>query len=116
MSTEEDVRRFALNLPETTEKPAWGMPTFRVKDKIFASIGDEEGVLGFAIDKTERAGLIASDPKTYFVKAGHDDNYNFARARLERLDAAELAEVLTDAWGFKAGSRLREELQRGESE
>jgi predicted DNA-binding protein (MmcQ/YjbR family) len=41
------VRKICLGLPETTEKTAWGHPTFRVKDKMFASIGgwdyDEAG-------------------------------------------------------------------------
>lgn len=33
------VRKICLSLPETTEKVAWGHPTFRVRDKMFASIG-----------------------------------------------------------------------------
>jgi len=32
MSTEDDVRRIALSLPETTEKPWHGSPGFRVND------------------------------------------------------------------------------------
>ncbi len=30
------VRTFCLGFPEATEKLAWGEPTFRVKDKLFA--------------------------------------------------------------------------------
>ena len=113
MATEDDVRRISLTLPETSEKTAWGMPTFRVRNKIFASIGGDDGVLGYAIDKNERQGLIASDPSTYFLKSGHDDNFNFARARLDRLDESELTELLTDAWLFIAPARLRAAFERG---
>lgn len=35
----EQVRAICLGFPEATEKKAWGHPTFRVRDKIFASIG-----------------------------------------------------------------------------
>ena len=41
------VRKICLSFPETSEKMAWGHPTFRVKDKMFASIGawhyDDDG-------------------------------------------------------------------------
>ena len=33
------VRKLCLAFPETSEKLAWGHPTFRVRDKIFATIG-----------------------------------------------------------------------------
>jgi hypothetical protein len=31
MITEDDIRRIALSLPATTEKPSYGTPGFRVK-------------------------------------------------------------------------------------
>lgn len=41
MVTEDDVRRVALSLLATTEKQSYGMPGFRVKDKLFARIREE---------------------------------------------------------------------------
>ena len=38
MATEEDVRRIALSLPETVEKPWYNSPGFRVKDKGFLTL------------------------------------------------------------------------------
>lgn len=109
MPSADDVRRIALSLPETTEKQAWGQPTFRVKDKIFASLpaDPEETTLGFAVDKNERHELIAASPKVYFVQDGHDDNYHFARLRLDVIEEEELAEVLTEAWRRIAPAKLR---------
>jgi predicted DNA-binding protein (MmcQ/YjbR family) len=37
--TLQRVRKICLTFPETSEKLAWGHPTFRVRDKIFATIG-----------------------------------------------------------------------------
>jgi hypothetical protein len=33
----EDLRRICLALPEVSEEEAWGDPTFRVRNKIFAT-------------------------------------------------------------------------------
>ena len=40
----EQLREICLALPETSEKLAWGDPTWRVRDKIFAmQKGNHEG-------------------------------------------------------------------------
>lgn len=33
------VRAICLSLPDAVEKETWGFPTFRIRDKIFASFG-----------------------------------------------------------------------------
>ncbi len=110
MATAADVRRLALALPETTEKSAWEQPTFRIRNKIFVSLDSADaaaGEMGFSIDKFERLELIAADPGVFFVKDGHDDNYNFARVRLGRISNAELEEVIVQAWRRIAPIRVR---------
>lgn len=36
------IRDIALGFPEATEREAWGHPTFRVRDKIFATFGVDD--------------------------------------------------------------------------
>ena len=36
----ERIRAFSLSYPESSEKEAWGTPTFRVRDKLFAQVED----------------------------------------------------------------------------
>jgi len=36
----ERIRALSLSYPESSEKEAWGTPTFRVRDKLFAQIED----------------------------------------------------------------------------
>ncbi len=61
MVTEDDVRRIALSLPATTEKPSYGTPGFRVRDKLFARIREEGDVLVvFTADLLEKDALLAS--------------------------------------------------------
>lgn len=62
------VRRLCLALPETAEKEAWGDPTFRVREKIFAMVKRGDGPVSVWC---KAAGgfqemLIESDPALYF--------------------------------------------------
>ena len=62
----------ALVFPETSEKLAWGHPTFRVRDKIFATIGvDEDGKKVTMTTKPppgEQEALLAEGPPFFFPK------------------------------------------------
>jgi hypothetical protein len=109
--TAEDVRAIALSLPETTEKTTWGMPTFRVRNKIFATVAEDDATIGMKCPMEERAELIEAEPEKFFIKDGHDDNFAFIRVRLAAVeDKDELRAMLTDAWRLTAPKRLAAEL------
>lgn len=106
-TTADDVRAIALSLPETSEKLAWGQPTFRVAGKIFAALGEDDATMGVKCPVEDRAELIASEPQKFFVRPGHDDAYAWLRVRLAALDdTAELTAVLVDSWRQAAPRRL----------
>ncbi|MEU8761589.1 MmcQ/YjbR family DNA-binding protein [Streptomyces sp. NPDC048659] len=101
MVTSDDVRRIALSLPGAVEKPAWGMPTFRAGPggRMFASLSDDDRVMGVKCPKEERAELIAAEPGKFFLREGHDDGYAWIRVRLAALDDdEELRAILADSW------------------
>ncbi|MEU6708924.1 MmcQ/YjbR family DNA-binding protein [Streptomyces wuyuanensis] len=111
MATADDVRRIALALPGAVEKTAWGMPTFRAGQggRIFASLDDDDQVIGVKCPKEDREELIAAEPHKFFVREGHDDNYAWLRVRLGALDdEEELYAVLLDSWRQAAPRRLLE--------
>jgi hypothetical protein len=112
MVTEDDVRRIALSLPATTEKPSYGTPGFRVKDKLFARIREEGDVLVVWVDDLdEKEALIASEPDKFFTTP-HYDGHAMVLVRFAAVDIDELTELLTDAWRLRAPKRLRVELDR----
>jgi hypothetical protein len=112
MVTEDDVRRAALSLPATTEKPSYGTPGFRVKDKLFARIREEGDVLVVWVeDLGEKEALIAAQPETFFTTP-HYDGHPTVLVRFGEVEVDELTELLTDAWRIRAPKRLREELDR----
>jgi predicted DNA-binding protein (MmcQ/YjbR family) len=107
----ERVRRICLALPETTEKEAWGDPTWRVRDKIFAmQKGNYEGGrpslwLKGADDAQEV--LVGAHPEQFFVPpyVGHK---GWIGAYLDgrRVDWSLLRELVEESYGLVAPKRL----------
>ncbi|CAM5572459.1 MmcQ/YjbR family DNA-binding protein OS=Streptomyces glaucescens OX=1907 GN=SGLAU_28460 PE=4 SV=1 [Streptomyces glaucescens] len=106
MSDAEDVRRIALSLPDTTEKIAWSMPTFRVAGKMFATLPEEETSMAVRCPKVERDELVLAEPGKFWI-AEHEAQFAWVRVRLAALeDEAELRDILADSWRQAAPSRL----------
>jgi hypothetical protein len=91
MPDAEDVRRIALSLPDTTEKIAWSMPTFRVAGKMFATLPEEETSIAVRCPKEERDELVLAEPGKFWIA-------------LE--DGDELRDILADSWRQAAPPRL----------
>jgi hypothetical protein len=107
MADAEDVRKIALSFPETSEKLAWGAPTFRVRGKIFVSLADDDASIGVKCPVEDRAELIAAEPAKFFLRPGHDDNFAWLRVRLAALeDEEELRAILLDSWRQAAPKAL----------
>ena len=110
MATEDDVRELALQLPATLERPSYGTPGFRVKDRLFARLREEGDVLVvWCADLGEKELLIGSEPDKFFTTS-HYDGHPSVLVRLPAVDRDELAELLTDAWRARAPKRLLAEL------
>jgi hypothetical protein len=108
MPDAEDVRRIALSLPDTTEKTAWSMPTFRVAGKMFATLPENETSIAVRCPKEERDELVLAEPEKFWI-AGHEAQFAWVRARLGALeDDDELRAVLADSWRQAAPPRLLE--------
>ncbi len=106
------VRELCLALPETSERPSHGAPTFFIREKrSFVTFHDDhhgDGRLAIwcAAPPGAQAMLVGAAPDTYFVPAyvGH---LGWLGMRLDR-DAPwdEVAGVIEDAWLTRAPKRL----------
>ena len=63
------LRKICLALPEAEEKEAWGDPTFRVRDKIFAmeKRGDGRVSVWCKAPPGSQMVLVGADPERFFV-------------------------------------------------
>jgi len=108
-----DVRELALSLPETIEKPSYGTPGFRVKDRLFARMREQPGVLAiWCADLDEKEFLIRAEPAKFFT-VPHYDGYAMVLVHLEAVDREELLELLTESWRLRGPRRLVAEFDAG---
>jgi hypothetical protein len=113
--TEDDVRRLALSLPATTEKPSYGTPGFRVKDRLFARIHNEGDLLVvWTSDLGEKEALMASEPEK-FTSTPHYDGHVTVLVRMGAVDPDELLEILTESWRLRAPARLLAAFDAGDA-
>jgi hypothetical protein len=98
MVTTAEVRRLALSLPRTTEGIVRDSVRFRIGRIVYLAFSPDEEDMGFAFPKEEREALVASDPEKFRMPGTSDLRFNWVVARLDRLDAAEMVELVVDAW------------------
>ncbi|MFF0431469.1 MmcQ/YjbR family DNA-binding protein [Streptomyces sp. NPDC004327] len=109
MSTSDEVRALALALPETTEKEAWSMPTFRVAGKMFLTLPENETSMAVRCPREERDELVLAEPGKFWI-AGHEAAFAWVRVRLAAVDDAdELRAIVLDSWQQAAPPRLLKE-------
>ena len=105
------ARAICLALPEATEKEAWGMPTFRVRGKLFAHFaddhhGDGRVALWLKAEPGVRDLLVEAAPERFFVPA-YVGPRGWMGVRVDgEVDWEEVAEFVEDAWMQIAPKRL----------
>jgi hypothetical protein len=107
------LRRLCLALPEAHEVEAWGEPTFRVKNKLFAmfaAAGNHHGAGRPAVWCKAAPGnqelMVRAAPERFFVPP-YVGPSGWVGIWLDRsVDWAELADLLRDSWQLTAPKRL----------
>ena len=109
-----------MALPETSEGTAHGNIAWRVRDKLFVwerplrskdleALGEAAPtgpVLGARVEHlVAKEALLADDPAVYFTTP-HFDGYPAVLVALQRITAADLEEVIVEAWLCRASKRL----------
>jgi hypothetical protein len=126
MATQDDVRRIALSLPETSEaEDHFGFSVRnKGKPKGFAWAWNERiepekprvprpDVLAVRVaSQAEKAGLLAADPARFFTEP-HYNGFPAVLVRLPAIDTGELEELIIDAWRCQAPRALAERLKPG---
>src|SRR6266508_1239396 len=114
------LRRICLALPETSERPSHGAPTFFVREKrsflmvVANRHGDGRFAIWCAAPPGLQAMLVEADPERFFRPpyVGHRGWLGF---RLDRgLDGDELAGVVEDAYAEVAPPKLVEAARLAE--
>ena len=94
-----DFRSIALSLPEATEGAHMGHPDFRVRNKIFASLGVPDAAWGMVkLTPEQQEMLMAAEPTAFKPAAGAWGRRGYTHMRLAAVDRTTLQSALGMAW------------------
>lgn len=117
----DDVRRIALGLPESSERPTYGgSASWRVREKLFVwerplrppdlrALGEAAPtgpILGARVEHLgAKEALLFADPEVFFTTP-HFDGHPAILARLERISPDVLEELVIEAWLIRAPKKV----------
>ena len=105
--TPDQFRHIALALPEAVESAHMGHPDFRVRGKIFATLGAgeaERGVLKFSPEQQDM--FMRIEPAMFEPVTGGWGRKGWTWLHLRHAKPALTREALTTAWRNTAPKRL----------
>src|SRR5213080_4560856 len=111
--TANDFRKLALSLPEAIESAHMHHPDFRVRGRIFATLGypnEDWAVVKLTPDEQKR--FIQSDPKVFQPVKGAWGRRGNANVYLPAAKIDIVRKALAAAWRNTTPKRLAETLQR----
>jgi hypothetical protein len=129
VSTQDDVRRIALSLPETSESEdrfAFSVAN-RGRQKGFVWVWAERvhpkkprvpnpAVLAIrVVNELEKDVLLRSDGETFFTEP-HYNGFPAVLVRLAAIDVDELEELITNAWRCQAPRALSAAFTQGQGQ
>jgi hypothetical protein len=108
--TFDTVREIGLALPEVEEGTMYGSPALKVGGRLLTCLAIHKSAepqsLAVRIDFDQRAGLLADDPKTYYL-TDHYVDYPVVLVRLSRIRIDQLRDLLGSAWRFVTAQKSR---------
>ncbi len=105
MLTCDDIRALALALPEAEEAPHFEATSFRVKGKIFATMGDDPQVT-LKLDPEDQHNLSQAHPGAVRAVEGYWGRSGWTVVQAGALTPETLADLMRMAWVRVAPKRL----------
>jgi hypothetical protein len=104
--TPATFRRLALSLPEAREGSHMGHPDFRVRNKIFASLGAEKSWGTIKLTPDQQEVLLAAEPAMFKPAVGAWGRRGWTQVDLAAANATTLGSALGMAWRNTAPKTL----------
>ena len=105
MTSEDDIRRVALALPEAYEEGHHGIPSFRVNKKIFCTIHLDRPRIVLKLEREDQLNLAQARPGVV-EPADWSPQHGWTYVWRERAGTGEVEAWLRMAWAAVAPKRL----------
>jgi hypothetical protein len=107
-------RRIALSLPETSESAHMDHPDFRVRGRIFATLGWPEAGWGMVkLTPEEQEVVVEAEPEVFVPVKGGWGRQGCTNVRLAAASETTLRSALVKAWRKAAPKRLAAPFEGG---
>ena len=104
--TPEDFRTLALDLPDAEESAHMGHPDFRVRGKIFATLGPSEAWGMVKLTPEQQALFVRAEPDVFQPFNGAWGRRGCTRVCLEKAEELTVRQALIAAWRNTAPKRI----------
>ena len=108
MITIEQARKAALSLPETEEKPHFHLTSFRVKNKIFATIHTDKNYVMVKLSLIDQSVFCSYNKEVIFPVPGGWGRKGATFINLKKIKMSMFMDALTTAWKTTAPRKLTE--------
>lgn len=103
----DDVVAFATGLPKVEESTSYATPALKAAGKLIARLRTEsDGGLMVMCSLEEKEALLASGHGAFYTTP-HYDGHASVIVDLEKVDAAELEEMIFEAWRATVSKTVR---------
>ena len=108
MITIEQARIVALSLPETEEKPHFHLTSFRVRNKIFATIHTDKSYVMVTLSAIDQSVFCSYNKEVIFPVPGGWGKKGATFINLKKVKKTMFLDALTTAWKKTAPVKLVE--------
>ena len=108
MITIEQARKAALSLPEAEEKPHFDLTSFRVKNKIFATIHADKNYMMVKLSAIDQSVFCSYNKEVIFPVPGGWGKQGATFINLKKVRKAMFLDALKTAWKTTAPAKLIE--------
>ena len=102
----EHARKAALSLPGTEEKPHFHLTSFRVKNKIFATIHADKNYMMVKLSEIDQSVFCSYNKEVIFPVPGAWGKHGATFINLKKVKKAMLLDALKTAWKTTASPKL----------
>ena len=108
MITIEQAKKAALSLPETEEKPHFDLTSFRIKNKIFATIHADKNYVMAKLSAIDQSVFCSYNKEVIFPVPGGWGKKGATFIDLKKVNKSMLLDALSTAWKTTAPPKLVE--------
>ena len=108
MITIEQARKAALSLPEAEEKPHFHLTSFRIKNKIFATIHADKNYMMVKLSAVDQSVFCSYNKEVIFPVPGSWGKHGATFINLKKVKKAMFLDALKTAWKTTAPPKLTE--------